>query len=151
MPFEQTYQPGAAEIEQPTETARPSLDRPDAACKLAPMTAQQTAQPEPLTASGPFAALADVEFHDRPRGRHPAFDPFGGYEHARPVLAPPAVIRTIARNVSDLAAMLADIEPEQMNRPELLSLLGVLSSSAELSAALLVSVADRIDAEQVAR
>ncbi len=62
-------------------------------------------------------------------------------------VAAPGIARIIGRNVTDLAAILRGIEPEELGRVELLQLLGVIAASCELSGSLLDSLADRMNAE----
>lgn len=63
----------------------------------------------------------------------------------------PTVARSIGRNLDGIAAILRDIEPAELGRVELLDLLGTLAASAQLSAALLDQLADRLNAEAIAR
>lgn len=69
----------------------------------------------------------------------------------RSTVTAPAAVRIIGRNLAEVAATLRDIEPDEMSRPDLLALLGVIAAGLELSAALLDHNADRLNAEAVAR
>ena len=65
---------------------------------------------------------------------------------SHPPLSP---VQILLRKV-ELAAMLRTIEPEELSRVELLSLLGIIAASAELSAALLDDLGDRGNREAIA-
>lgn len=63
----------------------------------------------------------------------------------------PAAVRIIGRNLGSIAEQIRDIEPDEMNRADLLSLLRVVASGLDLSGALLDSLADRLNAEAAER
>lgn len=75
-------------------------------------------------------------------------EPFG---FARATITAPAAVRIIGRNLGSIAEQVRSIEPDEMSRPELLSLLAVIASGLDLSGALLEANADRLNIEAAAR
>lgn len=64
---------------------------------------------------------------------------------------PPTIARAIGRNLIEVADMLRDIEPEELTRPDLLSLLRTIAAGVELSGALLDHLADTMNRAEVER